>query len=141
MAPIAATFAMSWPPEAFLMATAARRTFTPIGHQCNTLVMGLGAIVRVIMRGLAHRLGVGAGGGHAADPKGMAGGIDGSRTYGTDGTGSNGPAGPEVIEWHDVALVSAGTGRRHAQYRGGSLHRRLSSLGPVSVPLPSGLGV
>jgi di/tricarboxylate transporter len=47
MAPIAATFAtgLGYRPEAFLMATAvgAGSDFlTPIGHQCNTLVMGPG---------------------------------------------------------------------------------------------------
>jgi di/tricarboxylate transporter len=47
MAPIAATFAteLGYRPEAFLMAVAvgAGSDFlTPIGHQCNTLVMGPG---------------------------------------------------------------------------------------------------
>jgi di/tricarboxylate transporter len=47
VAPIAATFAtgLGYRPEAFLMATAvgAGSDFlTPIGHQCNTLVMGPG---------------------------------------------------------------------------------------------------
>jgi len=47
MAPIAATFAtgLGYQPEAFLMAVAigAGSDFlTPIGHQCNTLVMGPG---------------------------------------------------------------------------------------------------
>ncbi|MDB5615280.1 MAG: family permease [Devosia sp.] len=47
MAPIAATFAtgLGYQPEAFLMAMAigAGSDFlTPIGHQCNTLVMGPG---------------------------------------------------------------------------------------------------
>jgi len=47
MAPIAATFAgqLGYRPEAFLMATAVGAGcdfLTPIGHQCNTLVMGPG---------------------------------------------------------------------------------------------------
>jgi di/tricarboxylate transporter len=47
MAPIAATFAtgLGYKPEAFLMATAVGAGcdfLTPIGHQCNTLVMGPG---------------------------------------------------------------------------------------------------
>ncbi|MCP8891371.1 SLC13 family permease [Sphingomonas faeni] len=47
MAPIAATFAgdLGFRPEAFLMATAVGAGcdfLTPIGHQCNTLVMGPG---------------------------------------------------------------------------------------------------
>ncbi|ODP37133.1 SLC13 family permease [Sphingomonas turrisvirgatae] len=47
MAPIAATFAsdLGYRPEAFLMATAVGAGcdfLTPIGHQCNTLVMGAG---------------------------------------------------------------------------------------------------
>lgn len=47
MAPIAATFAgdLHYRPEAFLMATAVGAGcdfLTPIGHQCNTLVMGPG---------------------------------------------------------------------------------------------------
>ncbi len=47
MAPIAATFAtgLNYRPEAFLMATAVGAGcdfLTPIGHQCNTLVMGPG---------------------------------------------------------------------------------------------------
>ncbi|HVJ01722.1 MAG TPA: SLC13 family permease, partial [Sphingomonas sp.] len=47
MAPIAAAFAdgLGYRPEAFLMATAAGAGcdfLTPIGHQCNTLVMGPG---------------------------------------------------------------------------------------------------
>ncbi|WP_197424236.1 SLC13 family permease, partial [Sphingomonas sp. CCH9-E2] len=47
MAPIAATFAgdLGLRPEAFLMATAVGAGcdfLTPIGHQCNTLVMGPG---------------------------------------------------------------------------------------------------
>jgi len=47
MAPIAATFAISLDlrPEAFLMAVAIGAGcdfLTPIGHQCNTLVMGPG---------------------------------------------------------------------------------------------------
>ena len=47
MAPIAATFAtnMGLRPEAFLMAVAIGAGcdfLTPIGHQCNTLVMGPG---------------------------------------------------------------------------------------------------
>ena len=47
MAPIAATFAgeIGYRPEAFLMATAVGAGcdfLTPIGHQCNTLVMGPG---------------------------------------------------------------------------------------------------
>jgi di/tricarboxylate transporter len=47
MAPIAATFAsgLGYRPEAFLMATAVGAGcdfLTPIGHQCNTLVLGPG---------------------------------------------------------------------------------------------------
>ena len=47
MAPIAATFAqkLGFQPEAFLMAVAIGAGcdfLTPIGHQCNTLVMGPG---------------------------------------------------------------------------------------------------
>jgi di/tricarboxylate transporter len=47
MAPIAATFAgrLGYKPDAFLMAVAvgaASDFLTPIGHQCNTLVMGPG---------------------------------------------------------------------------------------------------
>ncbi len=47
MAPVAATFAtdLGYQPEAFLMATAVGAGcdfLTPIGHQCNTLVMGPG---------------------------------------------------------------------------------------------------
>ncbi|HZB62690.1 MAG TPA: SLC13 family permease, partial [Microvirga sp.] len=47
MAPIAASFAgqLGFKPDAFLMATAigaACDFLTPIGHQCNTLVMGPG---------------------------------------------------------------------------------------------------
>jgi di/tricarboxylate transporter len=47
MAPIAASFAtqLGYRPDAFLMATAigaACDFLTPIGHQCNTLVMGPG---------------------------------------------------------------------------------------------------
>ena len=47
MAPIAATFAtgLGYRPEAFLMAVAVGAGcdfLTPIGHQCNTLVMGPG---------------------------------------------------------------------------------------------------
>ena len=47
MAPIAATFAseLGFRPEAFLMAVAIGAGcdfLTPIGHQCNTLVMGPG---------------------------------------------------------------------------------------------------
>ena len=47
LAPIAATFAgeLGYRPEAFLMATAVGAGcdfLTPIGHQCNTLVMGPG---------------------------------------------------------------------------------------------------
>ncbi|MCY1248671.1 transporter, divalent anion:Na+ symporter (DASS) family [compost metagenome] len=47
MAPIAASFAdaLGYRPEAFLMATAIGAGcdfLTPIGHQCNTLVMGPG---------------------------------------------------------------------------------------------------
>jgi di/tricarboxylate transporter len=47
MAPIAASFARSlgYGPDAFLMAVAigaACDFLTPIGHQCNTLVMGPG---------------------------------------------------------------------------------------------------
>ena len=47
MAPIAASFAgaLGYKPEAFLMATAIGAGcdfLTPIGHQCNTLVMGPG---------------------------------------------------------------------------------------------------
>ena len=47
MAPIAAEFAggLGYRPEAFLMATAVGAGcdfLTPIGHQCNTLVMGPG---------------------------------------------------------------------------------------------------
>jgi len=47
MAPIAATFAtgLGYKPEAFLMAVAVGAGcdfLTPIGHQCNTLVMGPG---------------------------------------------------------------------------------------------------
>ncbi len=47
VAPIAATFAMSlgYNPDPFLMAVAigaACDFLTPIGHQCNTLVMGPG---------------------------------------------------------------------------------------------------
>ena len=47
MAPIAATFAtdLGYRPEAFLMATAVGAGcdfLTPIGHQCNTLVMSAG---------------------------------------------------------------------------------------------------
>ena len=47
MAPIAASFAhnLGFRPEAFLMATAVGAGcdfLTPIGHQCNTLVMGPG---------------------------------------------------------------------------------------------------
>jgi di/tricarboxylate transporter len=47
MAPIAAAFAgqLGYRPDAFLMAVAigaACDFLTPIGHQCNTLVMGLG---------------------------------------------------------------------------------------------------
>jgi di/tricarboxylate transporter len=47
MAPIAAGFAiqLGYKPDAFLMAVAVGAAcdfLTPIGHQCNTLVMGLG---------------------------------------------------------------------------------------------------
>jgi di/tricarboxylate transporter len=47
MAPIAASFAsgLGYRPEAFLMAVAVGAGcdfLTPIGHQCNTLVMGPG---------------------------------------------------------------------------------------------------
>ena len=47
MAPIAATFAsrLGYKPDAFLMAVAVGAAcdfLTPIGHQCNTLVMGPG---------------------------------------------------------------------------------------------------
>jgi di/tricarboxylate transporter len=47
MAPIAVTFAgtLGYAPEAFLMAVAVGAGcdfLTPIGHQCNTLVMGPG---------------------------------------------------------------------------------------------------
>jgi di/tricarboxylate transporter len=47
MAPIAASFAqkLGYQPDAFLMAVAigaACDFLTPIGHQCNTLVMGPG---------------------------------------------------------------------------------------------------
>lgn len=47
MAPIAATFAaqLGYRPDAFLMAVAVGAGcdfLTPIGHQCNTLVMGPG---------------------------------------------------------------------------------------------------
>jgi len=47
MAPIAITFAgqLGYKPDAFLMAVAVGAAcdfLTPIGHQCNTLVMGLG---------------------------------------------------------------------------------------------------
>ncbi len=42
--------------------------------------------------------------------------------------------GPEVIEWHDVALAPPGPGevRMRNTAVGLTSHRRLSSLGPVS---------
>ncbi|WP_404334186.1 SLC13 family permease [Sphingomonas sp. MMS12-HWE2-04] len=60
MAPIAATFAsgLGYRPEPFLMATAVGAGcdfLTPIGHQCNTLVMGPGGTSSAIMRDWARR--------------------------------------------------------------------------------------
>ena len=60
MAPIAASFAarLGYNPDAFLMAVAigaACDFLTPIGHQCNTLVMGPAAIASATIGGSACR--------------------------------------------------------------------------------------
>ena len=60
MAPIAGSFAtkLGFKPDAFLMAVAigaACDFLTPIGHQCNTLVMGPGGIALAIIGGSACR--------------------------------------------------------------------------------------
>ena len=78
MAPIAASFAsqLGFRPDAFLMAVAigaACDFLTPIGHQCNTLVMGPGGYRFGDYWRLGLPLSIHRGGGrHAADHAGLA---------------------------------------------------------------------